>query len=107
MAFRTSASRDSEDFAGSYIVATLFIGKMAADSFDPARVEFFFELLRRDTVSSGQLDVSDAKSAHLVQRLAHILLEMITQTVKLKTYGFSRDGFNRTGPRKTYAAQYK
>jgi len=80
---------------------------MSADSFDLARVELFFELLRRDAVSSGQLNVSDAKSAHLVQRCGYILLKLIAETVKLKTYSFSWDGFNRTGPRKTYAAQYK
>ena len=35
---------------------------------------------------------------HLVQRLAHIFLELIPQAVKLKTDGFSWDGFPGAGP---------
>src|SRR5689334_9087984 len=80
---------------------------MTADRFEVARVELFFELLRRDAVSSGQLNVSDAKSSHLVQRLAHIFLELIAQTVKLETDGFSWDCFNAGGPSQRYATEYK
>src|ERR1044072_7172909 len=89
------------------IVAALFVREVSADGFDLARVELFFELLRHDTVSSGELNVRDAKRAHLVQRLAHIFLELIAEAVKLEADGFLRDAFNSTGPRKSYAAQYK
>jgi hypothetical protein len=71
---------------------------VTADGFNPARVKLFFELLRRHTVSSGELNVSDAESTHLIERLWNIFLELIAQTVKLKTHGFSWNGIERVGP---------
>jgi hypothetical protein len=59
---------------------------MGTDSFDVACIKLFFELLRRNAVSAGQLNISDTESAHLVQGPANILLELLAQTVKLKTY---------------------
>jgi hypothetical protein len=39
--------------------------------------------------------------------LGHVFLELIAQTVKLKTYGFSWDGVNVGGPSQRYATEYK
>src|SRR6266700_3842949 len=68
------------------MVATLFEGKMAANRFQPSRVQVLFEFFRCDTVSTGQLHVLDPKTAHLVQRRRDIFGELFAQAVKLKAY---------------------
>src|SRR6185369_1355688 len=47
------------------VVTALFISKVSANCFEPARVEFLLELLGRNTVSARQLNIRDAKGAHL------------------------------------------
>jgi hypothetical protein len=87
------------------IVAALFIRKVPANRFYPTRVKLLSELLGRDPVSSGELNVSDAKSTHLVQRLAHIFLELIAETVKLKTDSFWWNSFDTRRPRQRHAPE--
>ena len=66
------------------VVAQLFKGEMTADRFQSLGVELFFEFLRSEFVSAGQLDVLNAKAADAVESRWNILGELLAQAVELK-----------------------